>query len=77
MIPHPDTVCVLARMDHRQVLATAAQGRLAGDAVSTGDHRAVFSSAFARLRGALLGYASRRVGRLPVVPEGGPAPAMR
>ena len=77
MIPHPDTVCVLARMDHRQVLATAAQERLADDAVSTGDHGAVFSNAFARLRGALLDSASHRRGRLPVVPEGGPAPAMR
>ncbi len=77
MLPHPDTVCVLARMDHRQVLAIAAQGRLADEVVSTSGPRAMWSSALARLRGALLGHAPRRSGRLPVVPDGGPAPALR
>ncbi len=77
MLPHPDTVCVLARMDHRQVLATAAQGRLADEVVSASGQRPMSSSALARLRGALLGHALRRSGRLPVVPNGRPAPALR
>ena len=34
MLPHPDTVCVLEAMDHRQVLAEAARERCVAEARS-------------------------------------------
>ena len=45
MLPHPDTVGVLAAMDHRQALAAAARARRSDELRLSADARAVLTGA--------------------------------
>ena len=77
MLPHPDTVCVLAAMDHRQLLAAGDRARRATEGASVGGHRTVLSGGIARLRAEVLGLARRQGGARPAVPDGTTAPALQ
>ena len=76
MLPHPDTACVLATMDRRQLLAASARARRVAEAASVGDQRVGRSSGVAHLRQALVDLARRRSGTRPAVPDGAAAPAL-
>ena len=72
MMPHPDTTCAMAAMDHRERQARAEQDRLGARAVF---HRHP-SQTVARGTMRLLGAALGRVGvRLEGTRTGGAAPA--
>ena len=62
MLPHPDTVSVLAAMDHRQALATAARVRRTAETHTSADTSSLLARARCYLVPALavLGW-SRRV----------------
>ena len=77
MLPHPDTACVLAAMDRRQLLAASARARHAAEVASPGGERAGRFTGVAHLREALLGLARRRGGTRPTVPDGAAAPALQ
>ena len=76
MLPHPDTVCVLAQMDRRQILAAAAQARHANAAVFVDGQRAMPSVGIARMWGALLGRARGRGGAQLAGPDSMVTPAL-
>ena len=76
MLPHPDTVCVLAAMDRRQVLAVAAQERRADESIVVGDRCTGPSGRITRVRGALLGLVGRRGGLQPAGPASVTAPVL-
>ena len=76
MLPHPDTACVLAAMDSRQLLATSARARRVAEAAAAGDRRVGRSSGVAQLRQALVALARRRGGTRPAVPDVAAAPAL-
>ena len=76
MLPHPETVCVLAELDRRQVLAVAARERRAGEAVLVAGPRLVPWGGIAWTRTALLGLMGRRAGVQPAGPEAAAAPAL-
>jgi hypothetical protein len=76
MLPHPDTVCVLAARERRHVLAVAARERQAGGAVVVEGRRVTPPGRIAGMRGALLGLARRPGSVRPAAPDTATAPAL-
>ena len=71
MFPHPDTVCVLKAMDHRETLAACARARRAARARPANGGPPVMAAVRGRLGVALVGLGMRLKGTREVEPASG------
>jgi len=72
MFPHPDTVCVLKEMDHRNTLAKAARARRAAEARPAGGAHSI-AAVRTRVGVALVALGTRLGGAYAVAPATGTA----